>query len=77
MAEKKFPKGSEEWMMFMDFWALCQKYWEPEKSDTWWEKVIDETASFVNKYGTNFAKRLGLALIDDLERRSRKKWESH
>ena len=33
MAEVKFAKGSEEWQMFMDFWALCQKYWEPEETD--------------------------------------------
>lgn len=72
MAEKKFPKGSEEWIMFMDFWALCQKHWIPEDNDSYWEQVVEDTESFVNKYGTNFAKRLGLALIDDLERRSRK-----
>ena len=44
--EKKFAKGSSEWMMFMDYWALCQKYWKPEKTDEWWDEVIREITRF-------------------------------
>ena len=40
MAEVKFAKGSEEWQMFMDYWALCQKCWEPEETDEWWEEAL-------------------------------------
>lgn len=33
MSAVKFSKGSEEWMMFTDFWQLCQKHWEVELTD--------------------------------------------
>ena len=66
--EKKFAKGSSEWMMFMDYWALCQKYWEPEDSDEWWEEVIREIDVFIKKYGaTAFVRGLCMALVKELE----------
>ena len=71
--EKKFAKGSSEWMMFMDYWALCQKYWEPEESDSYWENLIDATDDFYKKYNTDFAKSLALTLVNELERKSRKR----
>ena len=68
MAEVKFAKGSEEWQMFMDFWALCQKYWKPEKSDEWWDEVISEIDKFAKKYGsTVFVRGLCMALINKLK----------
>lgn len=66
--EKKFAKGSSEWMMFMDYWALCQKYWVPEKSDEWWDEVIREIDNFAKKYGsTVFVRGLCMSLINKLE----------
>ena len=66
--EKKFAKGSSEWMMFMDYWALCQKYWKPEKTDEWWDEVISEIDKFAKKYGsTVFVRGLCMALINKLE----------
>ena len=68
MAEVKFSKGSEEWQMFIDYWALCQKYWEPEGSDEWWEKALSEIDVFAKKYGsTVFVRGLCMALVDELE----------
>lgn len=68
MAEVKFPKGSEEWQMFMDYWTLCQKYWKPEQSDEWWNEVIKEIDVFAKKYGsTVFVRGLCMALINKLE----------
>ena len=68
MASKKFAKGSDEWMMFMDYWALCQKYWVPEKSDEWWDEVIREIDNFAKKYGsTVFVRGLCMSLINKLE----------
>ena len=68
MAEVKFAKGSEEWQMFMDYWALCQQYWEPEDSDEWWEEVIREIDVFIKKYGaTAFVRGLCMALVKELE----------
>ena len=69
--EKKFAKGSSEWMMFMDYWALCQKYWEPDDNDDYWESVVKETDVFYRKYNSEFAKLLALTLVNELERKSR------
>ena len=68
--EKKFAKGSSEWMMFMDYWALCQKYWEPDDNDDYWESVVKETDVFYRKYNSEFAKSLALTLVNELERKS-------
>lgn len=69
--EKKFAKGSSEWMMFMDFWTLCQKYWEPDDNDDYWELVVKETDVFYRKYNSEFAKSLALTLVNELEKKSR------
>ena len=69
--EKKFAKGSSECMMFMDYWALCQKYWEPDDNDDYWESVVKETDVFYRKYNSEFAKSLALTLVNELERKSR------
>lgn len=71
--EKKFAKGSSEWMMFMDYWALCQKYWEPDDNDDYWESVVKETDVFYRKYNSEFAKSLALTLVNELERKSRQR----
>jgi hypothetical protein len=67
MASVKFQKDSEEWLMFQDFYRLCQKYWIPEdanKNKTYWELLMAETGEFAEKYGQNdFAKRLALAFL--------------
>ena len=76
MAEVKFTKGSEEWQMFMDYWALCQKYWEPEESDEWQEEALHEIDVFSKKYGsTVFVRGICMALVNELESKakSRKK----
>ena len=68
MASKKFNKGSEEWMMFTDFWNLCQKYWILEDTDEYWESVISSTNEFYEKYNNiPLSKRLALAFIDAME----------
>ena len=71
--EKKFAKGSSECMMFMDFWTLCQKYWEPDDNDDYWESVVKETDVFYRKYNSEFAKSLALTLVNELERKSRQR----
>lgn len=68
MAAVKFLKGSEEWMMFMDFWKLCQDHWKPERNDAYWERVTSETTQFFDKYKDfPLAKRLAESLVDTLE----------
>ena len=70
LAGVKFSKGSEEWQMFMDYWALCQKFWNPEDNDDYWDAVVKETDAFYKKYNSQFARSLALTLVEELERRS-------
>lgn len=73
MASVKFDKGSEEWLMFMDYWNLCQKYWQAERTDDYWEKVIADTNAFCEKYKVlSLAKKLALAFIEDLDENYKK-----
>lgn len=69
MAAIKFQKGSEEWLMFTEFWKLCQDYWEIENSDTYWQALIDECNRFADKFkACTLSKRLVLALLDDKDK---------
>lgn len=55
-------------MMFMEYWALCQKYWIPEKEDAWWDEALHEIDGFAKKYGsTVFVRGICMALIRQLE----------
>lgn len=70
MASVKFQKGSEYFSLFMDFWQLCQKHWQPEDNDKYWDNVIRDVDYFCKKYDNDFFPRaLALVLVDDLERR--------
>lgn len=72
MAKKKFVKGSEEWQMFMDFWSLCQEFWEPEDNDEWWTLVIKSAEDFSKKYGNKgLARVLAVAFIGYLEEKAK------
>lgn len=72
MAAKKFLKGSEEWMMFMDFWKLCQDFWEPEDNQEYWKNSSESIMSFARKYESMiFAKIIALAFMDYLENKAK------
>ena len=74
MASAKFGKGSEEWMLFMDFWNYCQKYWIPEKEDEYWEELINAGDAFCKKYGNSiFSRKLIMAFIEKLEEESKRR----
>ena len=60
MASAKFNKGSEEWMMFTDFWNLCQKYWIVENTDEYWDSLVDCT------------NELSMALLNSQDKKSKK-----
>ena len=50
MAAKKIEKGSGEWNLFMDYWAIYQKYFDPEENDEYWESLRDDLDGFWKKY---------------------------
>lgn len=68
MASARFEKGSEEWLMFQDYWKLCQKYWGVENSDEYWGELIKETDVFLKKYETiPLARKIAMAFLDTQE----------
>lgn len=68
MAEVKFGKGSEEWMMFTEFWQLCQKYWNPEKNDSYWDGLVTDVDAFYKKFSKiELSKELALSFIRSQE----------
>lgn len=70
--EQKFDKQSKEWNMFTDFWALCQKVWIPEDTDSYWETARDLADEFINTHTSGFARLLVNALLKDLEERNKR-----
>lgn len=64
MAEVKLSKGTEEWQMFVDYWAFCQKYWGAERTDAYWDNLIAAADEFAKKYNTPFATKLALAFLE-------------
>ena len=76
MSAVKFSKGSEEWMMFTDFWQLCQKHWEVELTDKYWEDLISDSDSFYAKYKMiPLARRMINSFLNVKEEEYRKKLE--
>lgn len=73
MASKKFDKESSEWKMFADYWKLCQKYWEPEDDDDYWDDVLRSADDFIKIHNCEFAKMLSITLINYLEKEFHKK----
>jgi hypothetical protein len=72
MASKRFSKDTEEFMMFQEFWQLCQKYWEPEDNDSYWENVAADSSTFTKKYsGSVFAKEVSMAFLTSLDIKSK------
>ena len=65
MAFKKFDKGSDEFSLFADFWAFCQKYWIVEAdSEEYWESMTNDGNSLIKKYkGILFARYMVNAFV--------------
>ena len=70
--EKQFQKGTEEFMMFADFYELCKRFWIPEDTEEYWEALVNESQKFSRKYGSVYARHFAMALIRALEELSRK-----
>ena len=65
MAGKRFSKGSEEFSLFADFWAFCQKYLVVEAdSEEYWESMTNDGNDLIKKYkGTPFARYMVNAFV--------------
>jgi len=73
MAAGKFNRDSREWLMFRDYWQLCQQYWVIEDTDGYWHGFLEAVRQFAKKYsGDVFAIQLGIALINTFKERDKK-----
>ena len=65
MAEVKFDKGSEEWQMFVEYWQMCQKFWEPEVTEEYWQQLVKAMNDFYEKFkNIPLARKLAVAFGD-------------
>lgn len=67
-----FEKGSDEFNMFSEFWALCKNYWLLIDDDEWWDEVTSKLNEFCKSHGNDyFARDLSMALLNRLERQQK------
>ena len=69
--QKNVSRGSEEFQMFTDYFALYKKYGEVENNDQYWEELLTELNAFCEKYKNvkkEFSREIALALSNELER---------
>ena len=68
MAEIKFQKGSEEWLMFQEYYKIIQKYYIPESNDIYWDSVFEEMDGFCKKYQqVPLAIKIAMAFLKTME----------
>lgn len=75
MAQVRFEQGTEEYVMFKDYWNLCQSVWQTEDSDEYWQEAHDKCRAFGEKYQGicgEFARSLALSLLDYLGKKGAK-----
>lgn len=73
MADIKFQKGSEEWLMFQEYYKIIQKYYIPESNDIYWDSVVEEMDGFCKKYQqVPLAKKIAMAFLKTMEEELKK-----
>lgn len=72
MAKKDIQSGTEEFELFRDFWNLYKENGVVENNDAYFEKLRQDIDKFYQKYKTSFAKELGVAVVNEMER----KWKN-
>ena len=73
MAEIKFQKGSEEWLMFQEYYKIIKKYYIPESNDSYWYAVVEEMDGFCKKYQqVPLARKMAMAFLKTMEEELKK-----
>lgn len=60
-----------EFAFFGEVWTFFKKYYEVRQSDEYWEAVIGQLNEIYKKYHCELCKALLLAVLDELDRKSR------
>lgn len=75
--KKKFQKGDENWMAFIDIYQFVQEFWVPEAIPTYWEQMVDGATKLRDKYSENeFVREMILAFMDSRQKEFNKKEHS-
>lgn len=74
MARKNIPSGTEEFELFRDFWNLYKENAIVENNDAYFEKVLNDTEAFYQKYKTPFARDLGVAIVCEIKRKCKNEY---
>lgn len=77
MASKAFIKGSKEREMFIELWDMCQKFWTPEDTDSYWHDAIKAADDFSKKYKDihPMVPYMSVAFISGIEKKSKENKE--
>lgn len=64
--------------IFTDAWKMYKKYADVRPDDGYWEAVVSETNALAEKYNNGrLCRDLILAVISELERKSKKMYEDN
>lgn len=67
-------KGTEEFVMFGDFFNICKKYWDVKNTDEYWENLISELGKFIENYKEiELSREIALAFSNAQERKGKRK----
>lgn len=77
MGKKNIQSGTEEFELFRDFWNLYKENAIVENSEAYFEKVQHDIDNFYQKYKTPFAKELGIAVANEMERKWKNEYQMH
>lgn len=70
--KKKIEKGTEEFVMFSDFYKIIQDYYIVESDDKFFEEVKEKMDEFLKKYqNIPIAKHLAIAILENLAEQER------
>ena len=65
---KKLGKGTKEFEMFQEYWAIVQNYYIIEDKEDYWEKFTNELDAFKARYG-KFGHSLAMSFFYEQERK--------
>ena len=71
--KKAIKKTDEEFAILQEFWKILQDFYEPEDSDEYWNKLLDNTIKFERDHPDNLlCQQLILMTLNYLEQKFKK-----
>jgi hypothetical protein len=66
-----FDKNGMERKMFADFYKMCEKYWLPEASESYWKHLSNDIQEWINKYDhlSPVVKEIGIGMLTGLQKK--------